>query len=369
MLDNWVGILGQEKVKNCLDNLLKSSQIPHAFLFYGPDGVGKHSVAVRFTQILNSFDNNYAEGIVQVKIKNLSEPYLKYIFPLPRGKNEAPNDSPVEKISKEVLDEIKKELSNKIENPYYHLNIPGANNIKINSIREIKNFLSYNFNDIKFRVILIEDAHLMSDESQNALLKSLEEPPLNFIFILITSKPELLFETIKSRCWSLAFNPLNEQDLAQILVTNFHIEPSQAELSARFSLGSVSNAIDLLNHNIEMLMDFTITILRLAVTLKIHTAIKEITKFYSSKSTSSLKLLIRMLLTWLDDIQKVRNGIDELYFKRNIENIVKFNKNFPKVKIDEVIIGLDKLHKALENNANLNIASLNLIFELSNLKN
>jgi DNA polymerase III subunit delta' len=369
MTDNWMGIFGQEKAKISLDNILKSTQIPPAFLFYGPKGIGKFNTAIRFIQILNSSDNKFTEGIIQTKIKSLSEPYLKYIFPLPRGKSENPNDSPVEKLSREVLDDIKNELEKKIENPYYHLNIPNANNIKINSIRDIKNFLLYNISGIKYRVILIEDAHLMSDESQNALLKSLEEPPQNFIFILITNKPELLFDTIKSRCWSIAFNPLNEKDVTKILSNNFDIEQSSAELAARLSFGSVSNAIELLNHDLEVLMDFTIMILRLAVTLKIHTALKELSRFCSSNSTNSIKLLIKMLLIWLSDVQKEKNGINELYFKRNVENIVKFNQNFPKANINEVIIGLDKLLMALENNVNLNIASLNLIFELSILKN
>jgi DNA polymerase III subunit delta' len=369
MTDKWAGIFGQGKVKNTLDNILNSSQIPHAFLFYGPDGIGKHNIAVRFTQILNSQDDPEKAGKVQLKIKNLSEPYLKLVIPLPRGKSETPNDSPVEKLSKETLDEIKLELYKKIENPYYCINISGANNIKINSIREIKSYLTYDFSDIKYRVILIENAHLMSDESQNAILKSLEEPPYNFIFILLTNKPELLFETIKSRCWSIGFNPLSQEEVTQILIHNFQIESGKAELAARFSLGSVSNAIDLLNHNIEALLDFTIMILRLAVTLKIHSAIKELTLFCSNNSANSVKLLIRMLMTWLADIQKERNGIDEIYFKRNIETLIKFNKNFPNARIDEVIIRLEKLLSAFENNVNLNIALLNLIFELSILKN
>ena len=368
MIDNWNGVFGQEKVKNCLNNILNSSQIPHAFLFYGPEGTGKHNVAIRFTQLINSNNNLSSENIIQTKIKKFSEPYLKYIIPLPRGKNETPNDSPIEKLSKEVLDDIKTEFSKKIENPYYQMSIPNANNIKINSIREIKNFLSYNFNDVKFRVVLIEDAHLMSDESQNALLKSLEEPPENFIFILTTSKPESLFETIKSRCWSIAFDPLDTKDIIRILIDYFRIDSNKAELTASFSLGSVSYAMDLLNHNIEVLMDLTIKILRFAVTLKIHSAIKELLKFYSDNSTDSLKILIRMLLSWLNDIEKERNGVKDLYFRKNIENITKFNKNFPKAKLNETITALENILTALQNNINLNIATLNLIFELSILR-
>ena len=146
MNERWNNIYGQEKVKNCLDSILNSRQIPHAFLFIGPEGVGKHYIAVRFTQLLNSSGSNTIKESILTKINNLNEPYIKYIIPLPRGKNELPGDSPVEKLNKETLDSLRTEINNKIINPYYKIILPNANNIKISSIRDIRNFLAFSFN-------------------------------------------------------------------------------------------------------------------------------------------------------------------------------------------------------------------------------
>jgi len=365
---SWDNIYGQSNAKKILSNILNSKRIPHALLFLGPDGVGKHFTAVRFTQLLNSVGSNNVSEAILTKINNLSEPYIKYIIPLPRGKNELPGDSPLEKLNKETLDNLKTEINCKIKNPYYKINLPYSNNIKITSIRDIRNFLSYNFDDIKYRVILIEDAHLMSDESQNALLKSLEEPPKNFIFILTTNRPELLFETINSRCWHIEFDPLSVDDVTKILTEFYQIEIKKAAIAAQFSSGSVINAIELVNHNVESLLDLTLRVLRYTMTLKIYSAVKDINDFYNNNS-ESLKLLIKMLIIWLGDIQKVRNGCSTYYFNNYTENIIKFNKSFPNANIEAVVLALNNILESLKNNTNLNIAILNLIFELTSLRN
>ncbi|MCX6150203.1 MAG: AAA family ATPase [Ignavibacteriales bacterium] len=368
MIDNWNDVYGQQKVKECLDRVLQSSQIPHAFLFQGPDGIGKHFTAIRFIQLLNSNQTFEKNSLVSSKIKNFSEPFVKLIIPLPRGKSESPTDSPLDKLNKEVLEILKSEQQIKINNPYYKINLPNANNIKISSIREIKNFLSYTFDEAQYRVILIEDAHLMSDESQNALLKSLEEPPEKVIFILITNQPETLFETIKSRCWQINFDPLEPNDISEILINNFNIQKNRADSVASFASGSVTEAIELLNHNFEHLINLTINILRFSLTHKIHSAIKELNQLTSENSSDSIKLVIKMIIIWLNDIQKERSGISDFYFNNNIENLKKFNHSFPSVQINTSIVILNELLKILEGNVNLNIASLNLIFELTTLR-
>ena len=194
-------IHGQERVKNILSNFNSTSKIPHALLFTGLEGVGKEAIAVKFAQSVNSvlLDGNEKDKVLKL-ISNLSEPYLKYILPLPRGKNETESDGPTDKLSEDEIELLREELQKKINNPYYIIAIHKANTIKINSIREIKRILSLDFSDIAYRFIIIASAHLMNEASQNALLKNLEEPPEGVIFILITPYPERLRETIRSRC-------------------------------------------------------------------------------------------------------------------------------------------------------------------------
>jgi DNA polymerase III subunit delta' len=366
MNNNWNGIFGQQTVLEILDKLILSSNIPNAMLFSGIDGIGKEYCAVKFTSALNSVDKTESHNISKI-ISSYSEPYIKYIYPLPRGKNETDENGPFEKLPADDLDSIKDELQKKIQNPYYRLSIPRANKIKVSSIRDIKKFLSMNYSDIKYRTVLISDAHLMNEESQNALLKNLEEPPEGVIFILVTPYPALLRETIRSRCWNLNFIPLNNQDLKEILVQFFGTEEKLALSVAPFSGGSVTNALNLIEHDFEFLLDKTISILRYSFARKFHSAMNEVSYYLKEDSANLLRILIQMIITWLNDIQKYRVGNRAYFFDKYANTIEKFNSKFPDIELNESVAKLDYFGSVIQNNVNLNLIAVNIIFELSSL--
>ena len=366
MNNKWKGIYGQQSVLDILERLIFSSNIPHAFLFTGIDGVGKEYTAIKFTTAVNAIDNEDSGHIAQV-ISSYSEPYLKFIFPLPRGKNETDESGPFEKLSSDDLDLIKEELQKKKENPYYKLSIPKAAKIKVNSIRDIKKFLSLSYSDVKYRTILISDAHLMNEEAQNALLKNLEEPPDGVIFILITSYPGLLRETIRSRCWNLNFSPLNNYDIKEVLVSFFNIETNLAESVAPFSNGSVTNALDLLETNFNFLLDKVISILRFSFAKKFHSALDEISYFLKEDSMNLMRILIQMIIIWLTDIQKHRIGNNNFFFDKYADTLAKFNSRFPVLNINDTVVRMDYFSSVIPNNINLNLIAINIIFELSAL--
>jgi DNA polymerase-3 subunit delta' len=366
MNNRWKGTYGQHSVLDILDRLILSSNIPHAFLFTGIDGVGKEFTAIKFIAAVNSIDNTNSGHIDQV-ISAFSEPYVKFIFPLPRGKNETDESGPFEKLSSDDLDLIKEELQKKKENPYYKLSIPKASKIKISSIRDIKKFLSFNYSDIKFRTVLISDAHLMNEEAQNALLKNLEEPPEGVIFILITPYSGLLRETIRSRCWNINFNPLNNFDLKEVLVSYFNIEIDLAESVAPFSNGSITNALYLLETDFEFLLDKVISVLRFSFAKKYHSALDEISYFLKEDSANRMKILVQIIIIWLNDIQRHRIGNNNYFFHKYRETLEKFNLRFPFSNLNDSVIRIDYLGSVIPNNINLNLIAVNIIFELSAL--
>ena len=366
MSTNWNGIYGQSIVKEILNNIINSSKIPHAILFSGIEGTGKDFTAVRFAQALNlKFLNFDKSQHVNNLISNFSEPYIKYIFPLPRGKNESDTTGPMEKLSLDEIQVIKEELSKKIQNPYRKLKIPRASNIKISSIRDIKKFLSYDYSDVVYRIVLISDAHLMNEEAQNALLKSLEEPPEGVIFILTTPFPNILRETIRSRCWVINFQPLSNEDLTKILISHFNFERSLAVKIAPFSGGSVNNALMLLENEFEDLLEKTILILRYSFGKKFHSALNEFAELLADNNSELIKLLINMIIIWLNDVQKYRYGNENIYFRDYVETIQKFNKRFPDVSINRLVSKLENLASVIRNNINLNLIVLNIVYEIS----
>lgn len=368
MNNNWEGIYGQDLVTTNLEQLVRKYSIPHAFLFYGHSGTGKEFTAIRFAQLLNLslLKNNDLNSLTD-KIQKFSEPYIKYITPLPRGKNEIDSSGPFEKLSAEENENYWSELSKKELNPYYKIQIPKANQIKISSIRDINKFLSFDYSDIPYRIVLISDAHLMNDTAQNALLKNLEEPPEGIIFILCTAYPNQLRETIRSRCWMIPFQPLKEKDIKDILVNYFGKDENLSGQVAQFAGGSVTTALELLEQDFEEIRDKTIFILRYSFGRKYHSALNEFAGIIKENSTDTLKLIIQMIITWLTDVQRIKYGTGGYYFVKHIETLEKFNARFPDIELQKIIFKLDNLASSLKNNININLVILNIIYELAEL--
>ncbi|PKL81886.1 MAG: hypothetical protein CVV24_12980 [Ignavibacteriae bacterium HGW-Ignavibacteriae-3] len=363
----WDAIFEQERAKLILSKIYKERRVPHAFLFSGPDGVGKFFTALQFSKLLNKSEDSPHLNTIQKKIASLQEPYLKLVLPLPRGKGEGADDTATEKLSKEIIESLNEEIQKKISNPYHRITIENANTIKISSIREITKFIVTSADEINYRFIFILDANLMNDTAQNAILKNLEEPPEGIIFFFITSDKEKLLQTIQSRCWQVNFEYLTVNSIAEILVNYFSIEKELAEKVAPFSEGSPLVALDLINNQFEDILERTISILRYSLAKKYHSAYKEISEFLKNSSDKSIGILSRMIKTWLSDVVKNRYSIPEYYFSEHIDTLSKFNNKFAHADISKIFHSLDNLEILQIRNANLNVISLNLIFEIASL--
>jgi DNA polymerase-3 subunit delta' len=360
-------IPGQQRVKKILENFLSSGNIPHAFLFTGIEGIGKHLTAIKFAQALIAAkkENNLDKKIIA--IEQLAEPYLKFVFPLPRGKNETDSDRPTEKLNSDDLESVREQTVTKIQNPYHKIFIPKANFIKINSIRDVKKFLSIDYKEIGYRFVLISDAHLMNEEAQNALLKSLEEPPADVIFVLSTSNISKLRSTIISRCWRINFDPLNVDEIFYVLKTYFDINEVTAKEVSPFAMGSVQTAINLIDMDIHNIKDKTISLLRYSFGRKFNSAFEELNSILSDQRSLAFPILINMIISWLNDLQRHRLHFENYYYSNHIDTLEKFNNKFPNVGLNELTLILEKLSSLQINNINPSILSSNLIFELSSV--
>lgn len=367
-LDSHLDIIpGQKRVKATLNNFFQSDSIPHAFLFTGIDGIGKANAAFQLAKSLVTY-KNYKDSEHAVRfIELLQEPYIKLIFPLPRGKNETDSSSPTEKLTQDELEIVREQINNKAANPFHKISIPKANSIKINSIRDIKRFLSMQYDEISYRFIIILDAHLMNDEAQNALLKSLEEPPERVIFFLSTPYLSRLRSTIVSRCWKINFDPLSENEIVFILKKYFNIDEKVSTEAAPFSMGSVHTALNLINLDIHSLKEKIISILRYSFGRKFDSAFTELNSVLSENNSDIYPIIVFMILTWINDVQKHRLSNNKIYFKDHIETLEKFNSKFPDADLVNLTARLDKLSILPRNNINPSLLAANLIFELSSV--
>ena len=360
-------VAGHQPVKKRLTRILQSGNIPHAFLFSGEKGVGKFLFALEIVKYLNLRENISHTSLKQ--IENLRKPYVDYIFPLPTGKNEGKNDSPYDKLDNNQIDEIRTEIQKKIENPYHEVNIKGAKNIKISSIRDIKKSLSVDKSEIPYNAIIIDNAEEMSVEAQNSLLKSLEEPPEGTLFFLLVSDDNLILETIKSRAWYVNFAYLKKHELEDVLLKYTDYSPELIHKITPFVNGSVTKAEQILEYGDEII-GMVIDFIRQSVAGNTYSA-SVIFDSLIELTNNKPEFIIEMVTMWLSDAAKERvaddDNSDDYYFVENKNTFIRFNKNLPDAEIFSVINKLNELAGHIKNNVSLKIILMNIIFVLHSL--
>ncbi len=366
MEDFFDHLVGHNSVKLRLNKIISSGNIPHAFMFSGQKGVGKFAFALEVITHLNKSKKLSDKGIEQ--IKKLQKPYVEYIFPLPSGKNETNSDSAYSKLDDSQLEEITGEIKKKIENPYHPVSITKAQNIKINSIRDLKKYLSVDKSEIPYSAVIIDDAEKMSVEAQNSLLKSLEEPPEGIIFFLLVSDENLILDTIKSRTWYVNFSNLKEDEVEAILMKYTDASREEIIRIAPFAEGSVIKGLKILEIGAEVI-DLVIDFIRQAVVGNTYSAAKVFDSLMEM-TDSDFEIIMQMVIMWLSDAnkEKMSGGNDErYYFDSDKITFKKFNKSFPKADFPKAISRLNELTALKKSNVSLKIILMNIIFVLNSL--
>lgn len=218
-------VVGQEHIKKALTNAIELNKIAHAYLFTGPRGTGKTSSARILAKSLNCENG----------------PTVK-----PCGKCEScidiTNSTPVDVIE-----------------------IDAASNRSVEDAQNILEKIQYVPVNGKYKIYIIDEVHMLSDTAFNALLKTLEEPPENVIFILATTEPQKVLDTIKSRCQRYDFKRITTDDIVKHLEyiskqENINIEKDALYAIAKNSAGGMRDSISLLDQLSVLGTSTTITV-------------------------------------------------------------------------------------------------------------
>lgn len=369
----WNNIIGQDSVKNKLISVFKSGKIPHAYLFSGVSGTGKDAAAIEFAKLLNCVNiKNGTDACDECesckKISSLRSEYLQIICALPAGKSDDTDSNPVEKLAAADFDAYMEQISLKSENPYHHITLPSANNIRINSIRDLVSKIYLSLPAGNKKVFLISEADKMRQEAANALLKVLEEPPKNSVIILTTAKLNSLPQTIIGRCQNIYFETLSIEQIQTKLGETTDYSKKQIEIASKLSFGSYTRAIELLEMGIEDIRNSAIQYM-VALLKEDYAEMVLISRTISAKNDKEkTKYFLFFLNIWFRDLLNVRF---ERYSRiANIdmeERLKKLNSNFPNADIYGIITSIEESERLINQNVQLTLILINLSFRLKHL--
>ena len=211
-------ILGQQKAIETLKGFIKSQRVPPALIFSGPAGVGKATTALEFAKTLNCLDEDSNKNIDNCSLCQ----NCKHI--------DAKTHPDIVFADFEYQANLREEEVEKQQT------------IRVDTIRHLTALSQQKATMAKWKVFIIDKAEKLQTEGANAMLKFIEEPPANTLWILITSKREAMLGTIKSRCQIINFAPLSGDILLDILKDNM-VEEDLAKESLKYAQGSSETAL------------------------------------------------------------------------------------------------------------------------------
>ena len=368
---SWNSIIGQSRAQEILRRSIEQARIAHAYLLWGPRGVGKDALAIEFAKTLLCERQGTAACDVCsscIKVQNLQHPNLKLVFALPATKPDKGRDNGEEKLQPDIREEIRSQLEQKAKNPYFHFEIPKATQINIGSIREVKKESSLSAYEKGKKVFILCDAEMMNDTSANSLLKVLEEPLSDTIFFLTTSRKEKLLPTIISRCQSIRCEALREGEIERALIEREYILPEQAHLLSRLAGGDYSYALELLSEDVVSKRAGAVEFLRTALSGRSMKLLEEIEERVAENDRSAVEQLLMLLLVWFRDAmvmkEQVGNGIIN---QDQREDLTRFLARFGGSNFPETIGAVERALELLRGNVYLPLVLLSVSIQLKRI--
>lgn len=316
---NFKDIIGQESIKKHLQTAIKTGNLSHAYIINGEYGSGRQTIAsalAKTIQCQSKTDDTDACGVCTSckQAESNNHPDIKYIT-------------------------------------------HDKTSISVNDIREqLNNDISIKPYSSEYKIYIIPDANKMTEQAQNALLKTIEEPPVYAIIILLTENCDSLLPTIRSRCVTLTMNPIEKDKICTYLENKFQLEPEQAQIAANYCQGNIGKAIRFASSSdfIEM-KNQVLKLLKNLDSMDIASIIDTIKEFSTHKN--DINDYLDLMLLWYRDVLmfKVTKDANLLLYSDEYSAISEQATKRDYENIENIIAAIDKAKVRLKANVNFDV--------------
>ncbi|MDE6943242.1 MAG: DNA polymerase III subunit delta [Lachnospiraceae bacterium] len=320
----FTDIVGQEQLKEHLQNAIATNKVSHAYIINGERNAGKEFIARVFAMTLQC-EKGETEPCGEChsckQALGNNQPDIIYIS------HEKPNTIGVEDIR-----------------------------VQINGDIAIKPYSSPR------KIYIINEGEKMTPQAQNALLKTLEEPPEYAVILILTTNVEAMLPTVLSRCVVLNMKPVSDRLVKKYLMEQLAVPDYKANISVAFARGNIGKAKMLASsEEFEKVKDEAITLVKNINDMEISEIVKAIKKI--SEYKFDVNDYLDILMAWYRDVLlfKATKDVNSLVFKEDIQQIMRMSDRSTYEGIEQIVNALQSAKKRLEANVNFDL-TMELLF-------
>jgi DNA polymerase-3 subunit delta' len=312
-------IIGHEQIIGHMRSAIESDKVSHAYILNGPEGSGKMMLAEAFAMALQCESEENIKPCMKCRSCHQAEahnqPDIIYVS------HEKPNTIGVADIRTQINGDI-------VIKPY----------------------------SSRYKIYIVDEAQKMNQEAQNALLKTIEEPPSYAIILLLTTNADSFLQTILSRCVSLNLKPVREELIREHLMKRYQLPDYQAEVCAAFSQGNMGKAIELATSSqFGEIKDAAIQLMKRLDDIELYEmgeAVKQIEEYKLSISD-----YFDLMTMWFRDVLylKATNDVNGLIFRDEVYNMKKQAAKRSYQGIERILKALDNAKARLAANVNFDL--------------
>ncbi len=313
-------IIGQDHIKDHLKSAIENGKISHAYIIHGEKNAGKEFIAETFAMALECEDETGVEPCMECH--SCKQAVTKNHPDIITLIHEKPGTIGVEDIRRSIVSDV--------------------------SVRPYSG---------KWKIYLINDAEKMSVQAQNALLKTLEEPPEYVVILLLTSNMSALLPTIISRSTVLNMRPVDDKTVRKYLMERIHVPDYQADICVAFARGNIGKAKHLAtSEDFDNIKNDAVRVLKYAHEMDMSEFVTALNQISAYKI--NIEDYLDILLIWYRDVLmfKATGDIDSLVFKEEIKSIRERAGRSSYEAVEKIIEAIEKTKVRLKANVNFELA-------------